>query len=353
MGPENIIYSDEEENSAVSEIFEKTGLESEPINDYLYYHESEEMGGIVIKVVTDSHLEEDLAQMKKSETVLGVEAHTRIIHECFKDTLELLGRYIPSDKVERMFPGINLAAPDGYDFSTAKIKVFVLSNEDFEFFEENFYQNIETGNLAGLVTPTVRHFNDPSLSKKMNVDLSEKKIITVKEIGRYASHIAKKVSEGSSKDLTESDIEQIELNLKRVVIHEFIHSLDVSSDLPDQFNEAVTEWYTREVLNGESGDKVQLYMNNEGGMYEKLVDGMSILVNSMLEEGMHSITIDKAFLSGDPESRQELTNFLSKRYGSDEADRIMKWRFSSAAKFLDNMEWLERKHALDAGKTGK
>lgn len=345
MGSENIIYSDEKENSAVSEIFEKTGLESKPISDYLYYHESEENGGVIIKAVSDSNLEEDLAQMEKGETVLGAEAHARIIREAYKDTLKLLGDYIPHDKVERLFPGIDLADLDAYDFTAAKIKALVLSNEDYEFFESNFFQNSENRNSGGITTPTVAKSLDSELSNRVQVNLSQKNLIVLKELGRYVSHLSKKIESGSAKDLTEADRDQISLNLRRVVIHEFLHSLDVSMDLPYEFTEAITEWYTREVLNGVSEERVVLDKNSYGGMYENMVEGMSILVNAMLDSGMPSETVDKAFLASDAESRQKIVDFLNDRYGKEEADKIMKWRFSSSEKFLVTVAWLERKHA--------
>ncbi|MBN1462411.1 MAG: hypothetical protein JW922_01875 [Paludibacteraceae bacterium] len=351
MNFENIIYTGGEEKSGVAkEILEKTGLESRPINDSLYFDESEERGGVIIKLDSDSMLEEDLSQMEKGETILEAGRHTQLVRESFRDTLKMLGGYIPQDKLQRLFPGLDLADLESYDFSLSKIRVFVLSNETYDFFNSNLYPDRDKKVSGGFTRPTVSTYSGSFVTTEMQVDMSEKKVVVIRELHDATKERIEKEKGKLPRELTDTEKDLIALNIKATITHEFLHDLDVSMDLPKPLREGITEWYAQQVANGEVGVNDVIEDKGIWVGYKNETEGVSILMTAMLESGVDMDTIDKAFLTSDAESRKQVVNFLTNRYGTEQAERIMGWKFESPRKSLQFIVDLESKQNSEIGR---
>jgi len=335
------------------EILSKTGLESKPVNDSLFYHESEESGGIIIKVGADSMLEEDIAQMEKGETILNESMHHQVIQESFRDTLKTIGSYIPQDKLERLFPDLNLANLESYDFLSSKIKVFVLSYNDYDFLYNNLYPNSKKKYTGGLALRTVATRPSSLSATEMRVDMSENKVVIVRELQKHTKDYLEKTNVNLTRELAVEEKKLISIQLKNTICHELLHTLDVSNDLPRRLNEGITEWYSQQIVNGNirGNDATERSIDKDIVVgYQSVTEGVSIMMSSMLESGVATNTINKAFISSDMESRQKVLDFFIKRYGKENTENIMGWKFESDKEFLQYITDLESNQDSDIGR---
>jgi len=338
--------SSKNENSELEkEVIENTGLESKQINDFLLYHESEEQGGIIIKAVSDSMFEEDLSQMEKHKGLLDEQTYEKITKESFIESLKTIGQYIPSDKLARLFPGIELSRIDSYDFSDAKIKVFVLSKEDFNDLYKNLYQKEENDKGSGFTMPSNRFQDRPPVKSEMQVDLSEKRVIVISELPPSASEMFKKFNYND-----EEKKKIISTHVENVIVHEFIHVLGISSDLPRYLNEGITECYSQWITSDKFNDPSFIETRGLFVGYPNETQFFSILMDAMVESGIDEVTIHKAFLSSDAQSRKQINDFLSQRYGQEKTEKIMDWDFKSSREALQYIVDLEAKQDSEIGR---
>ncbi len=332
------------------EVLDKTGLESKPINDYLRHHESEERGTILINLDSDSMLEEDIAQVEKGNTILDASRHTEIVEASFSDTLKTLGGYIPQEKLQRLFPKLDMNNLDSYDFSLSKIKVFILSNDSYEFFNSNLYPDKDAKSSGGFTKSTVRSNSGVSGRNEMRVDMSEKKIIVVKELPEPVKDRIERTNGKLPRELTDAEKDLVALNIKATVVHELLHDLDVSIYLPKPLNEGITEWYAQQVTYGEVKDEDIFEERGVWIGYKRETEAVSILINAMLENGINMDVIDKAFLSNNEEATKEVSDFLESRYGVEQVGKIINWEFESPRKSLQFIVDLEAKQDSNIGK---
>lgn len=343
------VVENEEEGRIYNEVLDKTGLESKRINDYLRYHESEEQGGVIIKLESVDMFEEDLSKLEKGETLLNRDYHAQIIRKSFEDTLRMIGSYVPLEKLQRLFPGLDLASLDTYDFSLARIRVFVLSSEDYNFLRRTLYPNKNEKDSAGFTKPTLRSLPGMFVATEILVDLSEKKNVVVNELHEITKNYLEEQYGKLPRELTEAEMVLVALNIKALIIHELMHNLDLATDLPGPLMEGVTEWYAHRIANDEVGEN---YTFEDRGMlvgYEDETEGVSILMMAMLENGISMDTIDKAFVSAEAQPQQQILDFLIKRYGTDQAKKIMEWDFKSPEESLQFIIDLESKQDSNLG----
>lgn len=340
IGNDDVVEG-EEEGRISKEVLDKTGLDSKRINDYLRYHESEEQGGVIIRLESRNMLEEDLGQLGKGETLLDSNRHTKIIKDAFEDTLRILGNYVPKEKIQRLFPGLDLASLGTYDFSLSRIRVFILSSENYNFLNQALYPDKDKKSSGGFTVPTAIPFPGSFVTTEMQVDLSGKKIVVIKELHEITKNYLEEQYGKLPRELTEAEMVLVALNIKAVIIHEIVHNLDVAIDLPNPLNEGVTEWYAQQIANQNISENNGFEDNGVPAGYPKETKGVSILMMAMLENGVSMDTIDRAFISADAQSRQQILDFLIKRYGVDQVEKIMKWDFKSpreSLKFIIDLE---------------
>lgn len=345
------VVAEEEEKRIFGKVLDKTGIESTRINDYLRYHASEERGAVIIRLASDAMLEEDLSNLEKSETLLSDSEHTKIVHESFKETLRMIGSYVPLEKLQRLFPGLDLASLDTYDFSLAKIRVFILSNESFfDPLGINYNPN-HSKYTGGFATPTVQSQLGRIVKAETDVDLGDRKVVIIQEL----LHSTKSRLEGMHgkfpRTLTKKEKDLIAHDIRTIVVHELIHDLDVATDLPEPFMEGITQWYTQQkIVNQNVLENDELEDEDASVGYPEETEGVSILMTAMLENGVSMDIIDKAFVSADAGSRQQILDFLIKRYGTDQAEKIMEWDFKSRRESLKFIIDLESRQDSKLGK---
>ncbi len=352
MNTENLPHLEETAENYMSEkILKETGLDSKPVNDQLHYHESDEHGPTLIRTLSTDILEEDMAQMERHETLLDESTHKKIVEESFRDTLRILGEYVPSERLQNLFPGITLNDLDSYDFSLSKVKVSVLESNDFAFLANEFFADKQNAKGVAGFTVDDRSKRSRSVAEtERDIFLGEKKLIVVAEL---YSGVKKRMEEDGGKfprELTESEESFITNNLKFAIVHEFIHNLNVATDLPTPLREGITDWYAHQVVEGEMNDDNFFIKDNLLPGYAPEAECVSILVNAMQEGGVELETIDKAFISSDANSRSEVVDFISNRYGQQAQERIMKWDFKSPSEAINYITDLESKQDSDIGR---
>lgn len=299
-------------------------------------------GNINVIVTSFSHLEEDLSMMEMEETILRKEEYDKILYDVSKELAKRIGQYVPHDKIQRIFPGLDLSDIDSYDFSRLKIKLFVLSPHDYETVFSNINPNANSdtslGNAIGANTAVAGFFDN----KDIYVDLSEKKTILINERVDKVRSISgnEKNNQLDTKDINDDKKEALKDYLRRVVAHELIHLVDAAYDLPPELNEGITEWYTHQIINRWYNKEGIVNTENVGFVgYPEITSCIAILFNVALENGIDGSVIDKAFISNDKESRKEIYRYLSSRYGVEAAYEIWHWFLgSSPLKYIVDLE---------------
>jgi hypothetical protein len=326
------------------------GLETNPVFDNLRVHESDEMGNIMVEAFSDSQLEEDISQMEKTKTLLEEKELKEIIQSAFVDTLLEIGSAIPKDKLERLFPGLDISNPDfpdQYDFNTAVIRVYILSSESYGLLKETIHPGMETNETSGgFATSEVQKSSSKDGTWEIHLNLSEKKNIILREVQPPIKYIGDQMTE-ANRSLTEREKDLIKLYLKSAVIHELIHNLDVATELPRPFKEGITEWYTQRIINHDLEEPFE--PNKIVASYNFEIGSVSILMIGLIENGFNLEQIDKAFVSQDGQEQNKIIKFFKSRYGEEEAMRIINWKFHGSKEAFDFVKGLEIKAGSDYG----
>lgn len=347
MGLEQIsslVGNDHMEKSFPEKVSEIVGINDlTQRNDMILQKDGDE-GSIDVLAESNDHLEEDLSMMEFGETVLGKERHEKIVRETLAETLKKIGEFIPQDKLNRLFPSIDLSKIDFYDFSRAKFKVFILSLEDYNSVLSVLFPDKDADTSYGYAMGMNSVKKGRNVDKEMTVDLSQKKIILIKEAISNTNIRRRGFNPKLEVDLKNIDENQkniLENDVRGCLAHEIVHSLDVAKDLPRDLMEGITEWYGHQIFNNWYDDSgLAEYVNNSVG-YSKITPCVSILFNVALENGIEGSTIDKAFISSDAESKRQILEFFSTRYGEESADKIWNWNFKpseSPLKYIIDLE---------------
>lgn len=340
---------DKELDAIEAKISEEVGGDARRVHDSLYYAEPEQDPTFVELLGSSSILEEDLSQIAGGETFFDEATHKRIIRDALRETVRFVGKYVPQDRLNEIFPGFKLEDIDIYDFLHTKISVFILSDKTFNEFWSTYIPDVKWVPDGYTATPSSfspkGQFELPSIF----LDLSERKIIVAKEVYAATLEKVKKEHKVPGAVLSEKDRRIIELNLKLLIAHESLHILNVAWDLPRPFKEGVVEWYAQQIIESSSGD--YFYKNKRTQIKNPHeTEGISILMTAMLENGVSRDTVDRALIASDREARGEIRDFLSNRYGKEATDRILAWDFESTTKSLRFIMSLESRQDSDIGR---
>lgn len=330
------------------QVAEITGIEAKQINDSTLYYESEKLGSVQITADSQAAFEEDLNQIEKSPCCLDKDKHDQIVATAFKDSLNFFGKYIPHDKIARLFPGIDLSSLDSFDFNSSKVRVYIFSNEDFDIFYSTFKPHKDAKASGGFTTPTVNTAPGFDVNTEISVNVAQTKIIVLREVPDSIKERLESSGGAFPRPVSEKEEEVISRNIRVKVIHELLHVLDVSIDRPVALNEGITEWYAQQIESRYSFDTMQ----DSGvlGAYRFETESVSILVNGLLESGVSGETIDRALLGSEKDPREEIRKVLVERYGADETDRILNWKFKSSREGFQFIAGLESKKDSEIGK---
>lgn len=319
-------------------------------NETIFLGDNEE-GSVDVIITSFSQLEEDLSMMDLEETILDKEEYKEILAGVCYELVKKIGEYVPEDKIHRLFPGLDLSAIDSYDFSRSKIKLFVLSPDDYQtVFSEMFPdRKKETSGGRAFLPNTVG--KGIYVNKEIGVDLSENKLIILNERMRKTKDLFYNENDdrGDTENISDEKKEMLRDHIKRVTAHELIHLVDVATDLPQQLREGITEWYAQQIINHWYDSEESVTTENFPVGYSDITPGISILFNSAMESGVDGSIVDKAFISNDKQSRQEIYNRLSLRYGEEAAEKIWNWSFKKREDPLKYIADLESKQDSKMG----
>jgi len=310
-----------------------------------------EEGSVDVILTSVSNLEEDISMMDLERTVFSKDEQREILNNVSYELIKKIGDYVPDNILKRLFPGLELPDVDSYDFSRSKIKLFILSPNDYKMVFSEMYPNERTDTSGGRAyfPDTVRR--STNVSKEIGVDLSENKLIIINERMPRTQWIFnnKKIDQAAIENIDGKKKEMLRDHIKRVAAHELIHLVDVATDLPTPLTEAITEWYAQQVVNHWYGENESFTSEHIPVGYSSITPGISILFNAALESGIDGSVIDKAFISNDVESRQNIYNYLYFRYGEESADKIWNWSFKRNENPLKYIIDLESKQNSKTG----
>lgn len=278
--------------------------------------------GQFLRITKASHdqLEEDLSGMiskgEREEIVLSVERHKQLFEEACFQVARLCRSYLSENAIRKVFPGIDVNKLNEYDFSNARVKVFVLNPKDFEIFEDAY----------GIKDEVVRH-NPASAhifanSWRMSRKTSEDGLVDVEKGKSLNSLVVLKEIQDIGVDFNSFDEESVEnlrefeRDLSKTMRHELFHAFSVGEEFPYRITEGIVESYARITKNkDEPPRKKDSYVSEAS-----IVLG---LVSLSWQEGLDEDLAGKVFF-GTASKEEDLTfiKMVRDNLGEDFADKI-------------------------------
>lgn len=258
------------------------GVRPEHIDDGLYFHydrDRDEKTYVRLDAFM-SQLEDDLSQMPKRETILSPEKHSEIVVGAYKDTLKNLGAYIPYERVQQLFPGIDLNNINDYDFKNARVHTVILQKDDFALVREALEEKAEGGFTAQQEDYTIVDYQ----TKRINLNVATKSLLVIED-DPTAQH------------------------LREVTVHELEHALNVGYRLPDPLREGVVEWYRCAVT--AQIDETNFTLNSHRKIEVEIADKV---IHDLLESGLPMHEINQILLRTNTQDMEILKQKLSKKY---------------------------------------
>ncbi len=276
----------------------------------------------LLRITKASHdqLEEDLSGMiskgEREEMVLSTERHNQLFSEaCFQVT-RLCRRYLGENDIRKIFPGIDIYNLKEYDFSSALVKVFVLSPKDYELFEDAYGIKDEEG----------RHNPAPAQiftsSWRMSRKTSEEGLVDVEKGKSLNSLVVLREIQDTGVDFNSFDKENVEnlkaleSDLSEAMRHELLHTLKVGVGFPPRITEGIVHSYARITK-----DKDEPSRKNTSYISEaKIILG---LVSLSQQEGLDEDLADRVFF-GTASKEEDLTfiKMVRENLGEDFADKF-------------------------------
>lgn len=173
--------------------------------------------GEVETIGTNDHIEEDLANFDE-EKLISPEVKERSITNACRDVLTNYGRFISREKLDKVFPGIDINNLEEYDFKNAKFKTFILDDEAFKEFrkaigdDEDYVGLHLGGQVEGNKSLFYPRYTFKSELASLIVVKGSKEHLDYIEVGRLP-------------------------NLENTLRHEILHSLDVGKFLHNDYLE--------------------------------------------------------------------------------------------------------------------
>lgn len=340
----NIINSEEllerlEQQSATAdrtgeELQRRYNLESSPVNDFVRYLDSEELGAVEIILRSDDALEFDLLTMETSEGVLSIEEISDVLQNGFEKTVKLVGDYLSPKILQKVFPGLDTKHPDSYDYKRGKTHFFVLTEEDYEYFYSS-YRPYSKRVLGGFTRLDIKKESDPNFNQRYLVNLSERSLVVIKG---NAPLVLPEGEEPDSKVVNEHK-KKVSKHLEHVFEHELLHLLGVGEDL-GLLEEGLVEWYARRISLGrvlQVKDFEATSLIKVG--YGALTKGVTIIFEELLTHGgFRETDLHEAFLREDASKINEVMGYLTNRIGEQTIDQIVNFRFKDDVEFLATVE---------------
>ncbi|EKE00476.1 MAG: hypothetical protein ACD_22C00009G0004 [uncultured bacterium] len=276
-------------HSETASILPNIEKEKSDHNDLVW--EEKKLGGVVInRLRMPSELfEEDLAQMRKSETVVTKEEQALIKAEACKRALATVGKYVPRSEYARLFPGLDRETLKkqikSYDFTNARISVFTLDRGDYDDFIRLYYQKegiagwfykVESEGVAAGGSDKQAYW-DADLPMPVEYDYGNQRAIVVMT--------------DTTEGINTKDKDTLQQYLTHKLSHEILHTLGVGSAFSRPLNEGIVEYYARKA---QGKGEVILDQNRS---YEENVKYVSELTRLLSKIGIADYQIDRFFIA--------------------------------------------------------
>ncbi len=298
----------------------------------------------IIETFSSDTLEEDLANMELTgRYALPEKMRNETIKSAVTKVLQELGPYIPQEKLNLLFPGLDLASVEGYDLSNSRIRFHILPDDDYKVLHQTLNGGKGTSGSGGFTPVGISPAVYPLADTITAVNMGEKRPIIVAEGDPTNSYIGPIPAK-------DEIVQQLKRDLEAKLIHELLHNFDVGEGLPKKMKEGVVEWYTQGIVAGDITDENYYEKPKVPLAYFRETEAVSLLLTALIDSKMVDIdTVDKALVSGDKTARIQLAGSITKRYSLEEAERILTWGYRSGRQALAHIVGLEARQDSQLG----
>jgi len=266
--------------------------------------------------------------LQKLESIQGglskkiLTMYTPFIYEGIKIAIQLIYKYLDFQVIKEYFPGLSIKSIDSYDFSKAKIRIYVFSLEDMSKFYQQF--NIPT-DTTGISVP----FRD--IKSKIYVGLP---ILIIKE---------RVLEKDSSLSFEEKKL-MIQKDVVHVAIHETLHALGLSMfHLPSTnlLLEPLVDLLAMKGVNSVPRfvRKFKIKKHQTDG-YPNMTYGLNLLINKLKENGLSFDDFICGYGFGDKDILNKINKKIIELFGEQaflELQQIINNNPSNFNSFIKNL----------------
>ncbi len=259
-------------------------------------------------------------QSKNSKGFLSM--YLPYIHEGFKIAIQLIYRYLNFEVIREYFPGLSLVSIDNYDFSKAKIRIYVFSLEDMDIFYKEFNFAPDTSGTALIL----RNFKS-----KAYVGMP---IIIIKE----------RVLERNPSLTFDKKKLMVQKDIVHVTTHETLHILGLSQFHLPSTNMLLEPLVELLAIKGVSSipryaDIPEVKEHLVVG-YPNMTYGLNLLINKLKKNGLRFDDFICGYGFGDKKSLDKINNKIIELFGEQaylELNQIIKNKPSSFNYFIKKL----------------
>ncbi|MBU0650219.1 hypothetical protein KJ605_00200 [Patescibacteria group bacterium] len=320
-------------------IYSITGLHSQPLNDTTRVATDKAGNPLgLIEMGSADMIEEDLALAERGEYFLPESIRDRAVKNAFSGVLRELGPYVPKERFNRLFPGLDGKNPETYDLRNSRLSIHIIPDEDFAEFDKAINGSIKATGMDGFTAVEAETTQYPLAGKVVSINMGTKELIVAAETDIAVPFL-------KLNPATAPTLEQLESNLEITLIHEIAHNFGTGEGLPTRLTEGITEWYAQMIASKEMGNGSLVEMPGRLIAYRQTTKAVALLFSTMLKNGVGLDTINRAFVSQDEKAKMTLSTFLANRYGLEDARKIFSWEYETGENALEHISDLEERFA--------
>lgn len=227
-----------------------------------------------------------------------------------------------------------ILSPAEWDLLKRKIQrgnlsIYVLPEEDYEIFSQEYYQNKNYGAITIYNPPQIRgSVHDNRITVRIPYP-EDKAIIICRETPKHTPKI-----------IAQTSPQALGINLERRITHELLHSVKIGRHLPRPIEEGVVEYLN--ILAYKKGEALRKETRDELAIgYPRIVGIIEIMYNKLREMGVpEKALINFMKFGGNQEESEIVYNGLVQLFGKGDLNRLLSWEFNSDE---EAYEWVKKK----------
>lgn len=273
-------------------------------------------------------MEEDLAQMPKSEGLLSETRHQEIVKEAYLDVLQTYGQYLNLEILNEVFPGLDVNHPESYNFRDSNFKPFILSRKDYYLYKGAHYpaSSDKSGDrIAAEAFGAPQAKNEaPIWGDVLEVNIPPRSVAVINEA-------PPEITTGDLLPVTRESpayMKRVEDNLRSRVRHELLHVLGAGQGFTKPIREGIVEYYAS--ISGIERDETPVIGWDESTKF------VALLVRFLMNDGMSREEIDKAFVGSSESDLKKIEASFTLKHGKDIKEIVAEFKNFEQGKAVIN-----------------